>query len=37
LWRQILSVDGCKSGAGVEVLQRALDVVEEQAARLAAA
>jgi tRNA-dihydrouridine synthase A len=37
LWRQVLSVEGCKSGAGLEVLRRALDVVEEQAARLASA
>jgi tRNA-dihydrouridine synthase A len=37
LWRQVLSVEGCKSGAGFDVLRRALDVVEEQAARLASA
>ena len=37
LWRQVLSVEGCKPNAGLDVLRRALDVVEEQAARLAAA
>jgi tRNA-dihydrouridine synthase A len=37
LWRQILSVDGCKPGAGVEVVQHALRTVEEQAVRLAPA
>jgi tRNA-dihydrouridine synthase A len=37
LWRQVLSVDGCKPGAGLDVLRRALSTVEEQAARLASA
>ena len=35
IWRQILSTDGCKSGAGPEVLLKALDAVEGQSARLA--
>jgi len=35
-WRQILTMDGQKHGAGVEVLHRAIEVVEEQAAKLAA-
>ena len=35
-WRQILTMEGQKRGAGVEVILRALTVVEEQAARLAA-
>jgi tRNA-dihydrouridine synthase A len=37
LWRQVLSVDGCKPDAGLDVLRRALNIVEEQAARLSAA
>jgi tRNA-dihydrouridine synthase A len=36
LWRQILSVDGCKEGAGLAVLEKALSAVEEQAKRQAA-
>jgi tRNA-dihydrouridine synthase A len=36
LWRQILTMDGQKRGAGVEVIIRALTVVEEQAAKVAA-
>jgi tRNA-dihydrouridine synthase A len=36
LWRQALSTDGCKRGAGVDVLMRALDVVDEQAEKQAA-
>ena len=36
LWRQILTVDGSKHGAGPEVIHKALAAVEEQAARLAA-
>jgi len=36
LWRQVLTVEGQKSGAGAEVLLKALDVVEEQAAKMAA-
>ena len=37
LWRQVLSVEGCKPTAGLDVLRRALDVVAEQVARLASA
>ena len=37
IWRQILSTDGCKPGAGTEVLQKALMAVEEQATRKLAA
>lgn len=32
IWRQILSTDGCKPGAGVEVLLKALSAVESHAA-----
>jgi tRNA-dihydrouridine synthase A len=32
IWRQVLSTDGCKPGAGVEVLLKALSAVETQAA-----
>ncbi len=35
MWRQILSTDGCKPGAGVDVLLRALSAVEAQEARAA--
>ncbi|HEX7760521.1 MAG TPA: tRNA dihydrouridine(20/20a) synthase DusA [Caulobacteraceae bacterium] len=35
-WRRILTVDGAKSGAGVEVIERALAAIEEAAARLPA-
>ena len=35
-WRQVLTVDGQKPGAGLEVLYKALAVVEEQAALVAA-
>ncbi len=34
IWRQVLTIDGQKHGAGVEVLLNALAAVEEQAARL---
>ncbi len=37
LWRQVLSVEGCKPDAGLEVLRLALDTVEHQAARMASA
>jgi tRNA-dihydrouridine synthase A len=37
IWRQILSTEGCKAGAGPAVLQKALAAVEEQAARKLAA
>ncbi len=37
LWRQVLSVEGCKPDAGLDVLRRALHTVEHQAARLASA
>ena len=36
MWRQVLSTEGCKVRAGVEVVQEALNVVEAQAARQAA-
>jgi tRNA-dihydrouridine synthase A len=36
MWRQVLSTEGCKPGAGVDVVMRALEVVEAQAARQAA-
>ena len=36
IWRQILTVEGSKHGAGNDVLLRALQVVEEQAAKIAA-
>ena len=35
-WRQVLTVEGQKHGAGVEVMHKALAAVEEQAAKLAA-
>jgi tRNA-dihydrouridine synthase A len=34
LWRHILSTEGCRKGAGVDVWRRALAAVEEQAARV---
>jgi tRNA-dihydrouridine synthase A len=37
VWRQILSVEGCKPGADVRVLLAALDAVEHHASRHAAA
>ena len=37
IWRQVLSTEACKAGAGVEVVHRALAAVEEQAARIAVA
>jgi tRNA-dihydrouridine synthase A len=37
IWRQILSTEGCKPGAGVDVVLKALAAVDEQAARLAEA
>ena len=36
IWRQILTVEGAKHGAGVEVILKALAAVEEHAGRLAA-
>lgn len=36
MWRQVLSTEGCKAGAGIDVVKQALDVVEAQAARQAA-
>ena len=36
IWRQILTIEGSKHGAGNEVLLHALQVVEEQAAKIAA-
>jgi tRNA-dihydrouridine synthase A len=36
MWRQVLSTEGCKPGAGLGVLMHALEVVEAQAARQAA-
>jgi tRNA-dihydrouridine synthase A len=36
LWRQVLSTEGCKPHAGIDVLKRALDAVEEQGLRQAA-
>jgi tRNA-dihydrouridine synthase A len=36
LWRQVLSTDGCKPHAGIDVLKRALDSVEQQTMRQAA-
>ncbi len=36
MWRQVLSTEGCKSGAGLDVVMQALEVVEAQAARQAA-
>ncbi len=36
IWRQILTVDGSKHGAGVEVLYKALGAVSEQARQVAA-
>ncbi len=35
MWRQIISTESCKPGANAEVIVRALDVVESQAARQA--
>jgi tRNA-dihydrouridine synthase A len=35
MWRQIISTESCKPGADVKVIMRALEVVEEQAARQA--
>jgi tRNA-dihydrouridine synthase A len=37
IWRQILSVDGCKPGADIKVLLNALEAVEHHASRHAAA
>ncbi len=37
MWRQIISTESCKPGADLKVLMRALEVVEEQAARQAEA
>ena len=37
IWRQILSVEGCKPGADVKVLQAALEAVEHHASRQSAA
>jgi tRNA-dihydrouridine synthase A len=34
IWRQIISTEACKEGADTKVLLRALDAVEQQAARL---
>ncbi len=36
IWRQILSTEGCKRGAGVDVLQHAVDAVEMAHTKLAA-
>ncbi len=36
LWRQVLTIDSHKPGAGPEVILRALQVVDEQAAKIAA-
>jgi tRNA-dihydrouridine synthase A len=36
MWRQILTVEGQKRGAGAEVIVQALDTVEQQAAKIAA-
>jgi tRNA-dihydrouridine synthase A len=36
IWRQILSTEGCRRGAGVDVLHRAVDAVETAHAKLAA-
>jgi tRNA-dihydrouridine synthase A len=33
LWRQVLSTEGCRKGAGVEVWFKALDMVDAQVAR----
>ncbi|MFT3672837.1 tRNA dihydrouridine(20/20a) synthase DusA [Aestuariivirga sp.] len=35
IWRQILSTEGARHGAGIEVVKKALAAVEEQAARVA--
>jgi tRNA-dihydrouridine synthase A len=32
-WRRILTVEGAKAGAGVEVIERALEALAEAAAR----
>jgi tRNA-dihydrouridine synthase A len=37
MWRQIISTESCKPGADVKVILRALEVVEEQAAKQAEA
>ncbi len=36
IWRQVLSTEACKPGAGIDVLQHALDAVEDQASRTTA-
>ncbi len=36
MWRQVLSTEGCKAGAGLEVVKHALNVVEAQAEKQAA-
>ena len=36
IWRQILTVDGSRQGAGIEVLYKALEAVEAQARQVAA-
>ncbi len=36
MWRQVLSTEGCKAGAGLGVVNQALNVVEVQAAKQAA-
>jgi tRNA-dihydrouridine synthase A len=35
IWRQILSTEACKAGAGTEILLKALDAIEFQAVRAA--
>jgi tRNA-dihydrouridine synthase A len=37
IWRQVLSTEGCKAGAGFDVVLRALQAVEQQAERIAQA
>jgi tRNA-dihydrouridine synthase A len=34
-WRRILTVEGAKTGAGVEVIERGLDALREAAERAA--
>jgi tRNA-dihydrouridine synthase A len=34
IWRQILSTEGCKAGAGIDTVLRAMRAVEEQAERI---
>jgi tRNA-dihydrouridine synthase A len=34
IWRQVLSTEACRPGAGIAVLEKALALVEEQAARI---